>query len=133
MAKRGNNIKKIIVKISSDQNSEGQEKKTFLSILKPTWPKHHNMDFSIKQLRKVLSNEKARILYMLKSKKRAKKIRSVYALAKALDRDFKAVRQDLKLLEQFGFVRLIPEEDKNGKKRLKPVLAVKKFQIDIEL
>ena len=52
-------------------------------------------------------------------------------MAKELRRDFKAVRQDLKLLEQFGLVRLIPE-DENGKKRLRPVLEIDKFNVSIE-
>lgn len=114
-------------------------------------------EFSIKQLKQLLSDEKARILYALlknernegkkneakghekrnekdeKSKKHRndKELLSIYALAKELGRDFKSVRKDLKLLEKFGFVNLI--EDNQKRKRLIPVLALHKLQIDIEV
>ena len=68
-------------------------------------PKSH--DFSdIKLLRSLLSNEKARILYVLKNKK----IKSIYELAKILKRDFKSVRQDVKALERFGFIEFVSEK-----------------------
>lgn len=84
----------------------------------------------VKELRQLLSDEKARILATIKSKKPA----SLYRLARLLGRDFKAVRQDVKLLEKFGFVKLIHEKDhKTKKKRLKPVLALDKLQVTVEI
>ena len=53
----------------------------------------------ISEVRKILSNERARILYLLK----VEKPDSIYQLAKLLKRDFKSVREDIKLLEKFGF------------------------------
>jgi len=82
----------------------------------------------IANLRQLLSNEKARILHIIKTKKPS----SIYELAKILGRDFKAVRQDIKLLEKFGFVELITSH-KQGRERLKPVVDVDKIIININL
>jgi len=86
-------------------------------------------DFSdIKLLRSLLSNEKARILYLLKFKKP----NSIYGLAKLLGRDFKSVRDDVNLLERFGFIEY--HSEKVGKREsLKPVLVIDKLQIIIEM
>ena len=86
-------------------------------------------DFSdIKLLRSILSNEKARILYALK----IKNPKSIYALAKLLGRDFKSVREDIKVLERFGFIEFHAE--KTGKREaLKPVLIIDKLQIIIDI
>ena len=86
-------------------------------------------DFSdIKLLRSLFSNEKARILYVLKHKKP----RSIYALAKILGRDFKSVRDDLYTLERFGFVAFF-EEKKGKRSSIMPVLAVDRLQIIINI
>ena len=79
-------------------------------------------------LRNLLSNEKARILYTIK----AKQPNSLYELAKILARDFKSVRQDLMVLEKFGFVEMIPIH-KGKREKLKPVLAMDTLEITIEL
>jgi len=86
-------------------------------------------DFSdIKLLRNLLSNEKARILYTLKSKSP----NSIYSLAKLLGRDFKSVRDDIKVLERFGFIEFHAE--KTGKREsLKPVLIINRLQIIIDI
>ena len=82
-------------------------------------------DFSdIALLRKLLNNEKAKILYALKKQKP----KSIYQLAKILGRDFKSVYDDLKLLERFGFIEFHAE--KTGKRKaLAPVLATDSLQI----
>lgn len=86
-------------------------------------------DFSdIKLLRSLLSNEKSRILYILKHHNPT----SIYALAKLLGRDFKSVRDDIKVLERFGFIEFHAE--KVGKREsLKPVLITDKLQIIINI
>lgn len=101
-------------------------KGSFVSKLIGTKKSH---DFSdIKLLRNILSNEKARILYALK----IKKPKSIYALAKMLGRDFKSVREDIKVLERFGFIDFHAE--KTGKREsLMPVLAIDKLQIIIDI
>ncbi len=86
-------------------------------------------DFSdIELLRKILSNEKARILYVLKKKQ----VKSIYALAKVLGRDFKSVYDDLKVLERFGFVEF-HSESHGKRKSLKPVLTVDELRMVIKI
>ncbi len=79
-------------------------------------------------LRKLLSNEKARLLSVVKNRKPG----SIYELARILKRDFKSVNEDIKLLERFGFVDLIAE--KTGRReRLRPILAVDSMYIHVKL
>ena len=74
------------------------------------------------------SNEKAKILYTIKTKKP----NSMYSLAKILERDFKSVSDDIKLLERFGFIEMIAE--KTGKReRLKPILSSDTITINIKI
>lgn len=89
--------------------------------------KSHNFS-DIQLLRSLLSNEKARILHILKSKNP----RSIYALSKLLGRDFKSVREDVGVLERFGFIEFHAE--KTGRREsLKPVLIVDRLQIIIDI
>ena len=90
---------------------------------------HSEYDFEgLSALRHLLSNEKDKILYFI----RLKKPNSIYQLAKMLKRDFKAVNDDIKLLEKFGFIDLIAQ--KTGKReRLKPVLVVDSVHINITI
>ena len=91
--------------------------------------KKKSYDFSdIKLLRNLLSNEKSRILYALKSKNP----KSIYQLAKILGRDFKSVREDVKVLERFGFIEFHAEKTGN-RESLKPVLIIDRLQIQIEI
>jgi predicted transcriptional regulator len=85
----------------------------------------NNLDLSdISLLRKLLTKEKAKILYTLKEKKP----KSIYHLAKILGRDFKSVSQDVNLLEKFGLIEF--HASKTGKREAKtPVLAIEKLNI----
>jgi len=86
-------------------------------------------DFSdVKLLRTLISNEKSRILHLLKHQKP----RSIYALAKLLGRDFASVRKDLQLLERFGFIGFV-SETKGKRARLVPELSVDKLTIQITI
>ena len=79
-------------------------------------------------LRKLLRNEKAKILHTVKMKKP----KSIYELAKMLKRDFKSVFDDIKLLEKFGFVEMI--EEKSGRRiRHKPIVVVDSMHIYIKI
>jgi predicted transcriptional regulator len=86
-------------------------------------------DFSdIKLLRSLLSNEKARILHILKTQSP----KSIYALSKTLNRDHKSVYQDIKILERFGLIEF--HSEKTGKRySLRPVLTVDKLEIIINI
>ncbi|MCX8159018.1 MAG: HTH domain-containing protein [Candidatus Pacearchaeota archaeon] len=78
-------------------------------------------------LRKLLSNEKAKILHIIKQKKPS----SIYSLARILNRDFKSVSSDIKLLERFGFIEMVAEKTGN-RERLKPILAVDSLTINFK-
>lgn len=101
---------------------------TFNAILKRFKnEKDYNFE-ALSMLRKLLSNEKARLLHTIKNDRPS----SIYQLAKSLGRDFKSVSQDIKLLEKFGFINMVSE--KTGKReRLKPVLAAESVQINIKI
>ena len=79
-------------------------------------------------LRQLLSNEKARIIHTIKTQKPG----SIYELAKNLERNFKSVRDDVKILERFGFIELIEEKTKN-RIRHKPEIVVDNILINIKL
>lgn len=89
--------------------------------------KHYNFE-GLSTLRNILSNEKARLLDVIKKKEP----KSIYELSKILSRDFKSVNDDVKLLENFGFIDLIKE--KTGKRnRLKPIIIVDSINIEINI
>lgn len=91
--------------------------------------KRGGIDFSeITALRQLLSNEKARMLYILRTKKPG----SIYQLTKLLGRDFKSVRKDIELLRHFDLVRLEKEVKKN-RKLLKPVSNLDVLHIKLKL
>ncbi|MAE49529.1 ArsR family transcriptional regulator [Candidatus Pacearchaeota archaeon] len=79
-------------------------------------------------LRRLLNNEKARMLHVIKVKKPG----SIYELAKILKRDFKSVSQDIKLLDRFGFIDMIAEKTGN-RERLKPVVVVDSINIHLKI
>lgn len=85
-----------------------------------------NPDLSL--LRSLLSNEKARILHVLKTKQP----NSIYELAKLVGRDFKSVRQDIKVLEDMGFIEMIPVH-KGKRQKLKPLLVIEQLDITITI
>ena len=105
------------------------ESGTFKPLFKKVTGKKKEYDFDgLKVLRKILSNEKARLLHVIKHKKPS----SIYELSRILERDFKSVREDIKLLERFGFLELVSE--KSGKRiRHKPVLIVDTMNFHIKL
>lgn len=150
MARKRARIRQVIVRVSKEAaKREKQEPKEpgkkgtavesfFISVLKPLQPlqplpqlplEPRVPESSLRDFRQLLSPEKARLMAVIKAKKPV----SLYALAKLLARDFKAVRQDVKLLERFGFVRLLHEKSESGKKRLRPMMAVDKLQVTIEI
>lgn len=105
-----------------------EEEGTFATFFKKITGEHSDYDFEgIHALRNLLSNEKARILHTIKTKKPS----SIYALAKLVNRDFKSVNEDIKLLEKFGFIDLVAE--KTGKReRLKPIIVVDSICINVK-
>lgn len=109
--------------------SLGIESGTFTGIFRRLRGKEKGYDFSeISAVRKLLSNERARLLHTIKAENPS----SIYQLAKILGRDFKSVRQDVKLLERFGFLEL--DSGKKGKREmLKPILVTDTLNISITI
>lgn len=104
------------------------EKDTF-SLFKRSKGSKEEFDFKdISALRSLLSNEKARLLYIIKTQNPD----SIYDLAKKAQRNFKSIFQDVKLLERFGFIELM-QSKKNNRKRLKPILISDNIVINIKI
>ena len=93
--------------------------------------KSQKKDYNTKDLgllRQLLSNEKARLLNVVK----IKQPKSLYALAKILERDFKTVREDIILLKKFGFIELIAE--RTGKRIThKPIITANTVNIVVRI
>ena len=105
------------------------ERGTFTTLFKKLYGEKEDYDFKgLASLRNLLSNEKARILDVIKNKNP----KSMYELSRILKRDFKSVSDDIKLLEKFGFIDLIQEKTGN-RQRLKPVLVVDSINIEIKV
>ena len=85
------------------------ESKGTFSIFKKAGTLKKDYDFSgMLALRQLLSNEKARILHIIKTKKP----KSIYELSKILERGFKSVNDDVRLLKRWGFIELVEEKTK---------------------
>jgi len=116
-----NKVKTRVVNIDISQGA-------FTSILKRFVGEKGEYEFSgLKDLKQILSNEKAKILYTIRHQNPS----SIYQLAKILKRDFKSVQQDVKQLEKFGFLNLEPAT-KGKRKMLKPVLIVSSLQVNFD-
>lgn len=83
-----------------------------------------NPDISL--LRSLLSHEKAKILHVLKTKQP----NSIYELAKLVGRDFKSVRADTRIMEEMGFIEMIPVH-KGKRQKLKPLLVIDQLNITV--
>jgi predicted transcriptional regulator len=119
-------VSKKIKKLYIDINTEGEGVITKIFGRSDSEIDYNSEDIEL--LRKILTNEKSKILYALKNKKPS----SIYALAKTLKRDFKSVYQDLKILERFGLIEF--EAEKNGNREsLKPVLLAEEIQLFIRV
>jgi predicted transcriptional regulator len=105
------------------------ESGAFTSFFKKLTGDSKDYDFEgLSALRKLLSNEKARLLHVIKTKKP----NSIYNLAKILNRDFKSVNEDIKLLQRFGMIEMVSEH--TGKReRLKPLLAIDTLTIHLKI
>jgi len=116
MAKEKKRVKRIIIRL-------GKETKFGVFSL----GKRINIE-DVRRLRSLFSDEKAKILFIIKTRQP----NSLYDLAKILERDFKAVRKDVKDLEYYGFIKLV-KVGKGKRKSLKPILAVDEVLINFIL
>jgi len=105
------------------------ESKGAFSIFKKQGTTKKDYDFEgILALRQLLNNEKARILHVIKTQNPS----SIYDLAKKLGRTFKAVNDDLKLLERFGFIEFIEEKTKK-RIRHRPEIIIDTITIHVKI
>jgi predicted transcriptional regulator len=114
-------IKKRIITLDQKQG-------TFTAIFQKLTGSKSKEFSEVSLLRNLLSNEKARILHTIKVKKPS----SLYGLAKLLGRDFKSVRQDIAVLEKFGFIEMLSIRE-GKREKLKPVLALDTLEIKINI
>ena len=106
-----------------------KESKGAFSLFKKNNKDKENYDFSgISALKQLLSNEKARILSIIKEEHP----NSLYDLAKKLNRNFKSVYEDIKLLERFGLIELVEEKTKNRIRR-KPIIISDNITIHLKI
>ena len=105
------------------------KKGSFGILSKKSSGKKEEFDFkSLSALRSLLSNEKARLLHVVKTQEP----KSIYQLAKILERDFKSVFQDIKLLERFGIIERVSE--KVGKREShRPVITTDTLNITLNI
>lgn len=101
----------------------------FSSFFRKFYGEKRDYDFEgISALRKLLSNEKAKLIHAIKTQKPC----SIYHLAKILKRDIKAVKKDIKLLERFGFIELVLEKS-GDRERHKPIVVVDSVYINVKI
>ena len=106
-----------------------RDSKGGFSILKKKSSAKKDYDFSgILALRQLLSNEKARMLDVIKRENP----KSIYELSKKLGRGFKSVNDDIKLLKRLGFIELVEEKTKN-RKRFRPKVILDKITIHLKI
>jgi len=106
-----------------------REQKGAFSLFKKAAQNKEEYDFSgISALRQLLSNEKARLLNVIKTQKPS----SLYDLAKKLNRSFKSVHDDIKLLERFGFIEIAEDKIKN-RIRHKPLIITDTITIHLKI
>lgn len=104
-----------------------QSKGAFSIFKRGKFSKEYDFE-GISALRQLLSNEKARLLHVIKTENPG----SIYDLAKKLGRNFKSVSDDIKLLERFGFIELIEEKTKN-RRRHKPEVVIDTLTIHVKI
>src|SRR3972149_4443506 len=117
-----------MLKSSTREITITQSKGAF-SLFKKSGVSKQDFDFEgIAILRQLLSNEKARLLHVIKTENPS----SIYDLAKKLGRNFKPVSEDVKPLKRMGFIDLVEEKTKN-RIRHKPKIIIDKVTIHINV
>ena len=83
---------------------------------------------NVQSLRNLLSNQRARILDVMKTREP----RSIYELAKMLGRPFKSVSDDVKLLQKYGLVEISREKTKE-RTRHRPKITADVITINVRI
>ena len=123
-------VKKVEVLIQSDEDFRGELLKDMKRIDKGERKlirKESIIFDSIGQFRKIMTNKRIELLKAI----RHKKPHSVYELAKLVDRSVDNVNNDIRLLEQMGFLET--EKTKEGRSRLMPLVDFDKIEIELPI
>lgn len=114
---------KIIIRSVDSIKSEW---KTALKGKKKALPKGDEVIFiGIETVAKVFAKTRMQVLRTIITKKP----NSIYELAKMLDRDFKNVHSDVRLLSDIGLIEL--KQTKDARKGLKPVARFSGIELDL--
>ena len=88
--------------------------------------KHGGLYFeNLEAMRKVLTEERLRILKVVKQRKPS----SIYELAKALGRDVKNTFNDVQFLSEAGLIEL--KKTKDGREKTTPIVSYDKILLEI--
>jgi predicted transcriptional regulator len=88
--------------------------------------KHEGLYFeNLEAMRKVLTEERLRILKVVKQRKPS----SIYELAKALGRDVKNTFNDVQFLSEAGLIEL--KKTKDGREKTTPIVSYDKILLEI--
>jgi len=82
---------------------------------------------SIDQFRKIITSKRIELLKVI----RHKKPKSIYELAKLVNRSVDNVNNEIRLLEQMGFLET--EKSKEGRSRLMPLVDFDKIEIELPI
>ena len=81
----------------------------------------------VETLRSILTTERVRVLHCIKEKKP----KSIYELAKMLDRNWRLVAKDVELLSNLGIVKL--EKKEKPKEIIRPIVNFNKMNINVAI
>ena len=81
----------------------------------------------VETLRSILTTERVRVLHCIKEKKP----KSIYELAKMLDRNWGLVAKDIELLSNLGIVKL--EKKEKPKEIIRPIVNFNKMNINVAI
>lgn len=120
-------VKNIKIAIKSDEKLFGEIKDVWGKLEKGEKVKKHEGIYfkSLEAMRKVLTEERLRVLKTIKTKHPS----SVYELAKILKRDIKNVSNDLDYLQNIGLVEL--KKTTEGRKKTTPSVNYDKILLEI--
>ena len=120
-------VKNIVVEVKSVEDTLGEVKgviqklKEGKSVNKKESISFNNIDI----MRKVLTNKRLELIKAIKKYKP----KSIYQLAKIVNRDSKSVNLDIKILSNLGMVDLKPKE--NGRENIVPSVDYEEIDVAI--
>jgi len=122
-------VRDIKISIKSDEDIFKEVKGVWEKIEKgEKVKKHEGISFgSIDDMRKVLTEERLRILKTIKKEHP----QSIYELAKMIHRDIKNTFDDVQFLAQAGLVEL--KKTKNGREKTTPLVNYNRILLEIQV